>query len=39
VRALTEAEVVGLWRRDRTALLQCAERHAALAEWAAGVAQ
>lgn len=39
LRALTEAEVVGLWRRDRAALMECGERHAGLAAWAAEVAR
>jgi hypothetical protein len=38
VRALTEAEVVVHWRRDRTALTDCVARHAALAEWGQAVA-
>lgn len=37
VRALTEAEVVGLWRRDRASLADCTARHAALADWARAV--
>lgn len=34
LRALTEAEVVGLWRRDRAALTDCTQRHGGLAAWA-----
>jgi hypothetical protein len=37
LRALTEAEVVIAWRRDRAALVTCGDRHGALAGWALGV--
>lgn len=37
VRALTEAEVVIAWRRDRSALTACGERHDALVDWARGI--
>lgn len=37
VRALTEAEVVIAWRRDRTALDICRARHTGLVEWALGI--
>jgi len=35
-RDATQAEVERWWGRDRSALRACAERHALLADWAAG---
>ena len=38
-RDATQAEVERWWGRDRAALRDCADRHAALSDWAANVTE